>query len=99
MKIDKYLRQTKTGGWKLRLSYSRPCRKADRVDIGLRTRDLTTARIAAVAIVNGLHAINAKSDFCLGLIRPMDKASLSCNKRALKTRFQGRTMHPAQSTL
>lgn len=95
MKIDRYLRQTKAGGWKLRLSYSPPCKNADRVDIGLRTRDLNTARIAAVAIVNGLHAINARNQFFLGLIRPMDKASLSCTKRALKTQFQGKISRTA----
>lgn len=87
MNIDKYLRQGKEGGWKLRLSYSPPRMKADHVDIGLRTRDLKTARIAAIAIVNGLHAINARNKYCLGLIRPMDKESLSCTKRALKTKF------------
>lgn len=88
MKIDKYLRKTKTGGWKLRLSYSRPCRKADRVDIGLKTRDLNTARIAAISIITALHAVNEKSNFCLGLIRPMDKESLSCTKRLLRSPFR-----------
>lgn len=87
MNIDKYLRQGKEGGWKLRLSYSPPRMKADHVDIGLRTRDLKTARIAAIAIVNGLHAINARNKHCLGLIRPMDKDSLSCTKSGLKSRF------------
>lgn len=88
MKIDRYLRRTKCGGWKLRLSYSLPNKKADRVEIGLNTRDLNTARIAAVAIVNSLHAINARNKHFMGLIRPMDKESLSCTKKALKTSFR-----------
>lgn len=96
MNIDKYLRQGKKGGWKLRLSYSPPRMKADHVDIGLRTRDLKTARIAAIAIVNGLHAINARNKYFLGLIRPMDKASLSCTKRALYSRY--REQQPEEKT-
>lgn len=96
MNIDRYLRRTKRGSWKLRLSYSPPNMKADRVEIGLRTRDLTTARIAAVAIVNSMHAINARNKYFLGLIRPMDKASLSCTKRALRSRY--REQQPEEKT-
>lgn len=87
MNIDRYLRRTKRGSWKLRLSYSRPNMKAERVEIGLNTRDLKIARIAAVSVVNSMHAVNARNNYFLGLIRPMDKQTLSCTKRALKSKM------------